>query len=129
MKSQCSVCESEDIRPTKGHNFAERKLFPIVRLWPFQCRKCQSRFYRFSFQNGDGLPNQKRSKRRKKKVQEEQFPGFFDPPDDQGFKDLIAEIAAAEKKIFGNQNHHDVDLSGNHNQDFQEEKLKAEDMD
>lgn len=129
MKSQCSVCESEDIRPARGHSFAEKKIFPIVRLWPFKCLKCQSRFYRFSFQNGDGHSSKKRLKRRKKKAQKEQFPGYFNPPDDQDFKNLIGEIAVAEKKIFGNQNHHVTGLSENHNQDFQEEKLKAEDMD
>lgn len=128
MKPQCSVCESEDVRPTDGQSFVEKKIFPLVRLWPYRCRNCRSRFFRFSLQNGDGLPSRKRVKRRKKKAQEKQFPEFFSPPDEQDFRELIAEIAKEEEKIFGNHRNRDVNLSGNHNQDFHEDELKIEEM-
>ncbi len=100
MNKHCPVCKKEDVGRTHAKGFLEEKVFALIRLWPYRCRTCRNRFYRFSLQNG--LQDGQRVKRRKRKTQqEEQFPQFFKPADDKEFQKLIAEISEAEQRVFG----------------------------
>ncbi|MDA2923078.1 hypothetical protein MYX65_00225 [Acidobacteria bacterium AH-259-L09] len=96
---RCPVCKKEDVRLTHAKGFLEKKVFRLIMLRPYRCRMCRSRFYRFSLQDGARSP--KRAKRRKEKAEEEQFGHFLKPADEKEFRELIAEIAEAERKIFG----------------------------
>ena len=107
MNQQCSVCRKEDIRPTHAEGFLEKKVFRLIMLRPYRCRMCRSPFYRFSLQDEAG--SRKRANGKKRKGQEEQFGQFLKPADDKGFNELIAQIAEAEKKLFGPADHADKD--------------------
>ncbi|MDA2932705.1 SPOR domain-containing protein [Acidobacteria bacterium AH-259-D05] len=102
MNLKCPVCKrKEDIRLTHARGFLEKKLFPLILLRPYRCRMCRSRFFRFG--RWDGLGKVQRAKQAEGKAQEQQFEQFLKPSDDREFRELIAEIAEAERRIFGDQ--------------------------
>ena len=99
MNRVCPVCKKEDIGLTHARGFLEEKLFPLILLRPYRCHTCRGRFYRFS--RWDGVGKVQRAKQTEGKAQEQRFEQFLKPSDEREFEELIAQIAEAERKIFG----------------------------
>tara|TARA_B100000949_G_C14080867_1_gene365805 strand:- start:172 stop:540 length:369 start_codon:yes stop_codon:yes gene_type:complete len=100
LSSDCRVCGNKDISIDRTKGFVEKNLLWIIRLSPYRCGECRTRFYRFNFLNG--LESTKRVKQRRRKTsKEESLTELVNPMDEKEFNELIAKIGESEREIFG----------------------------
>ena len=100
LSSHCSVCGNKDISIDRTKGFIEKNLLWIIRLSPYRCGECRSRFYRFNLRNG--LDSAKRVKQRRRRTAEaESLTELVNPMDEKEFSELIAKIGESEREIFG----------------------------
>lgn len=106
----CPSCKQKDAGRTRASGFLEETVFPLVRLRPYRCRLCRHRFYRFSFENGAKRP--KRVRKRKESPAAEHDSRALAPSDEREFRELVAQIHEAEKRLFGSPDRDSTDHIG-----------------